>query len=152
MRCYCARIYKWQPSSLFCFFYFRSIISSNQFFEANNHDLKPTNMFVFIKPKCPDTFPSDVKFIRRDFGILPLSTCRTTILNINNPTENLSINCCKNLNVYSDAPHVNLIETITDENKVIDSAHANASIYYECNVSVKGFKDQLIKGKSIWTK
>lgn len=33
-----------------------------------------------------------------------------------------------------------------------DPNHPNSTIssFYECNISVKGFKDRLIKGKSIW--
>lgn len=108
-------------------------------------------MFVFLKPKCADTLLSDAKFIRRDLSTLPLSSCRTTVFNIINPTENLAINCCKDLKVYSDAPQADSIEPITHKSIDADRTHENATTFYECNVSVKGFKDQLIKGKSIWS-
>lgn len=131
---------------------YRSIISNSNFFEANSNDLKATNMFLFIKPRHLENHPSDVEFELHEDITFP-STCRTTVLNIENPMENMSLNCCKNLNVYNDMlPNAEKSEEdITKAHTGMSEMTANLSSYFICKVCVKGFKDQLVKGTSIWT-
>lgn len=155
-------------------------------------------MFVFLKPKHTSEpiflQTTNEQFKRHDNFKLPQS-CRTTILNIENNCNNLSVNCCKDLFVFSDNKQINVDPKLTEQGgnieqnktdsngsddfnvmevpnaeKTVESTYVkrieckstvnhydttkkeNVTItsFYECKISVKGFKDQLIKGKSIW--
>lgn len=143
-------------TSLFDFHAFRSILSSTKFFDANSRELKLTSMYVFLKPKYKPndgTFATSEHFEWRDRFELP-ANCRITVLNIENIKQTTDDNCCKNLNIFNDTMKIG--EKISTE---VNAAHMMAieneqhSIngFYECKISIKGFRDQLIKGKSIWT-
>lgn len=176
----------------------RSIISSTKFFDVNCNELKPTNMYVFLKPRNSSDLQNNTEqFHRHDNFQLPIN-CRTTVLNIKSNINNASANCCRNLFVFHDFKQLNIElshgidvtqlanehdeEIGTDTNKDSGNVRTNNALdtgeqvpnleknysnhmknkdattneeitinsFYECNVSVKGFKDQLIKGKSIW--
>lgn len=113
-------------------------------------------MYVFLKPKHK---PSDGDFVTsehfewRDRFELP-ANCRITVLNIENINQTTEDNCCKNLNVFNDA--IGIGEKISTEvneaqSTVVENEMQSINGFYECKISIKGFKDQLIKGKSIWT-
>lgn len=76
--------------------------------------------------------------------------CRVTMLNIENETDDTNHNCCQNLLVYdavkksaSTKDNDAKTETNLSENELF-------SRFYECDVFIKGLKNQLIKGQSIW--
>lgn len=92
------------------------------------------------------------------------------MMNIENDSDDSRLNCCQRLAVYDDMVHlindklsVSIGDNIgtsnrTDQQNTINihgtddmSASDTGSKYYECAVIVKGFKNQLIKGQSIWT-
>lgn len=131
---------------------FRSILSSTAFFDANSRELKLTSMYLFLKPKYKPNdgaLEIDEHFEWRDRFELP-ANCRITVLNIENVNRTTDDNCCKNLNVFNDATGIG--EKISNESPlVLDGEMHSITGFYECKVSIKGFKDQLIKGKSIWT-
>lgn len=137
----------------------RSILSSTKFFDANSRELKLTSMYVFLKPKyrlSAEAFEIDEYFEWRDRFELPAS-CRITVLNIETTNQPTDDNCCQNLNVFSDEK---IGSDIPSEGEMTDSkvepSMGNENEmhtingFYECKVSIKGFKDQLIRGKSIW--
>lgn len=144
------------------FIHFSSILSSTKFFDANSRDLKLTSMFVFLKPtRRPPNGPNEISehLEWRDQFELP-ANCRITVFNIvNNNRTNDNNNCCKNLNVFNDGENNGekcgtrnslndvSVEQSTINRNEIPSMHG----FYECKISIKGFKDQIIKGKSIWT-
>lgn len=121
-------------------------------------------MYVFLKPRNGSDYDFGDQF--QQHNILKLSTsCRTTLLNIQNDSEKVNMNCCRQLNIFNDTEV--LIEAKTNDlfvdyasekarNGSIQSAkeeklcNVNSSLY-ECTIVVKGFKDQMIKGKSIWS-
>lgn len=118
-------------------------------------------MYVFLKPKYKsnaDTFTMDEHFEWRDQFDLP-ANCRITVLNIENINCTTDDNCCKNLKVYNDATEseakilngkdaseTNGMHLTDNENKM-----HTINGFYECKISIKGFKDRSINGKSIWT-
>lgn len=134
----------------------RSILSSTKFFDANSRELKLTSMYVFLKPKYKpsyDDFATSEHFEWRDRFELP-ANCRITVLNIENTNQSTDENCCKNLNVFNDALEIGeriLTEVNAAPPTAIENEMHTINGFYECKISIKGFKDQLIKGKSIWT-
>lgn len=123
-------------------------------------------MYVVLKPKygwntIGDQFTSHTGPFR-----LPAS-CRRTHINIQNDFKIMDLNCCQNINIFNDVNAAN-------DNNAMDNLNWNCSeskkqesetaskiktqkcssdcdcYYYECKIIVKGFKDQLIKGQSIW--
>lgn len=131
---------------------YRSIISNSDFFEVNSSALKATNMFLFLKPKHSEHLLSDTDFDQHAEITIP-PTCRTTVFNIESCGDDTSQNCCKNLNVYNDK--IASTSEIPDQ-KVEDKVEctdllAKASSYFVCKVSVKGFKNQPVKGASVWS-
>lgn len=85
---------------------------------------------------------------------LPAS-CRETYINIENDLSNGNLNCCRSLSIFGDiemSNHVPIInDSIDDQSKIIGTKpSSNCNSFYECNVVVKGFKDPMIKGQSIW--
>lgn len=113
-------------------------------------------MYVFLKPKHKpndDAIEIGEHFEWRDRFELP-ANCRITVLNIENENRTTDENCCKNLNVFNDATEIG--EKISNNVNVKHSTMTDNEMhsingFYECKISIKGFKDQLIKGKSIWT-
>lgn len=112
-------------------------------------------MYVFVKPKQkPTETPFDLTehFEWHENFELP-GQCRITVLNIENAHQMTDDNCCKNLNVFGDdkCDDAKLLndKTWTGEVNMVNETNKNG--FYECKISIKGFKDQLIKGKSIWT-
>lgn len=114
-------------------------------------------MFVLLNPKVKSPALDDLFQLNEDFR-LPRS-CKTVILNLKNISDSIKTNCCEHLVVYDDllADYDNL--TVTDGNipameldeKVVnDLADINDAVWYDSTVFVRGFKDVLVKGKSIW--
>lgn len=115
-------------------------------------------MFVFIRPTDVDAFVVEDQFEQRENFSLP-HNCRTTILNIESGSGNLSLNCCRDLDIFSDGQNQfsstnhsdadeGVDESIKEEQTIDDSVHIE--IFFECKLFVKGFKDQLVKGNSVW--
>lgn len=115
-------------------------------------------MYLFLKPKHPPfdgVFDIGEHFEWRDRFELP-ANCRITVLNIENMNRTTDDNCCKNLNIFNDASEI--AEKIpngkpsTGESVALVPENEMHSIngFYECKISIKGFKDQLIRGRSIW--
>lgn len=108
-------------------------------------------MFVLLKPRQLDTFSDDDNhFVRRDDFAFS-ANCRTTVLNIKNNDENLTLNCCRDLDIYSDA-----VNEVNSSSGTVNKDDATAKslndlTFYECKVYVKGFKEQSIKGRSVWS-
>lgn len=114
-------------------------------------------MFIFLKSKREiNSHEIHVDLEAHEEFRLP-SNCRTTMINIGNDMSKTALNCCRDLNIFSEDD--SLITSATTE--TIETAqretedHNNQSTtitnyFYECKVSVRGFKDQLVKGKSIW--
>lgn len=149
-------------------------MSTGDFFEAISTDLKPTNMYVFLKPKQALHDPFGDQFERHDEFRLP-AMCRTTMLNIRNDSNAAATNCCQDLLVFDDdlkpmnqsnneTNKTDLICESTEDSRLPNN-HENVpkngemdfasekslrNSFFECKISVKGFKDQRIKGKSIW--
>lgn len=140
----------------------RSIITSKNFFDVNCSGLKPTNMFVILKPKNGISSIGD-QFVGHSHFKFPTS-CRTTHINIQNDPMNMTLNCCRSLNIFSDnesSSHAPIVISDTSgkledcnncelKNGICKENLSSIPIFHECNIVVKGFKDQLIKGQSIW--
>lgn len=126
----------------------RPIIASTEYFDVNCMELKPTNMHVLLKSKQKI---SDEHFQQHDTFKLP-SMCRVTMLNIVNDSDDNHHNCCQNLLVYDDVEETTL--TIGEKSKTATNSIESelSSKFYECDVLIKGFKNMLVKGQSIWTK
>lgn len=133
-------------------------------------------MYVFLKPRQSIEDEIGEQFERHDRFKLP-TMCRTTVLNIQNDSNAVTTNCCQDLSIfhgdfnpldYSAGDATKKTERICDQtsslivNAPTKHVATNSeslsktdsrleSNFYECKISVKGFKDQLIKGKSIWT-
>ncbi|KAG4067272.1 hypothetical protein HA402_000263 [Bradysia odoriphaga] len=135
-----------------------SILTSQKFYEIESK-LATTNMFVLLKPKVAPSKTDDSFQLTEDFR-LPRS-CKTVILNLQNTSNSIKANCCEHLVVYDDllTDYGNL--SVTDEKLVPgedddenemndDSTGKGATSWYNSTVFVRGFKDVLVKGKSIW--
>lgn len=109
-------------------------------------ELKPTNMYVLLKSKQKI---NDEQFQHHDTFKLP-SMCRVTMLNIENDSDDTNHICCKNLLIYDSE-----VETIAKRETSNTEPNLNEiesfSSHYECDVFIKGFKNQLVKGQSIWS-
>lgn len=72
----------------------------------------------------------------------------------------MSTNCCRGLNIFSDNESLSYAPTSSDNSvrdckshelkNGIGKENSLSNSFYECNIVVKGFRDQLIKGQSIW--
>lgn len=127
-----------------------SIITTTEFFDVNNAALKPMNMYIFLKPRPGHNFGDDELFEPRDQFTLP-TNCRAMTLNIENDCSNLDLNCCRNISVFTEngTAHVPSANGDNDSHET-DPSSENESTFYQCKFYVKGFKDQLVKGQSIW--
>lgn len=118
---------------------------------------KPTNMFVFLRPKSGLEHDLSGQFIRHT-NLKLASSCRITLFNIQNDAGNSRGNRFDQLDIFNDANdiHVSSINNIQStqqksENKTQYLNHLNTeNVFYECNIILKGFKDKMVKGKSIW--
>lgn len=127
-------------------------MTSKSFFDLNCNELRPTNMYVVLKPKL-DSNTMGEQFKSHSNLRLPAS-CRITHINIQNDFNVIDLNCCQNLNIFND------IYTSNDNNAIenlkkpktdkIEDFSSDCNSFYECKIVVKGFKDQLVKGQSIW--
>lgn len=131
-------------------------------------------MYLFMKPKNRIEHTIDDQFHRHECFKLP-TMCRITMLNIENDSDTMTTNCCRNLSIFDDFQLLNssdAIETnsteMTDNNQTETTCDKNDSMpakcsdlkniiktdaisdFFECKVTIKGFRDQLIKGQSIW--
>lgn len=144
-----------------------SIISSTEFFDTNASDLKPTNMFVLLKTKEKLADGMMENFQCHDYLRLP-TQCRITRFDIRNNSNDSKSNCCRNISIFNESisaenatvNHANeLPETIPKANGFTVKNATNESnlsivekdeLLYECKISIKGFRDQLNNGTSIW--
>lgn len=139
--------------------------------------LKPTNMFILIKPKTiingmhtstntvtsMTTTTNELSEFYSDFFqprtqlYLP-KTCKTTNINIINNFDIRNLNS-QDILIFNDISneecgdvHENADPTIAHEEHKIQLCEDNAAeeIWYESNVFIKGFKDILVNGKNIW--
>lgn len=124
--------------SLFSFYFpliSRSILQSSEFFRHNNVS-KPTNMYFFLKPKCGSSASLNDHFQLQNCLRLP-SACHITQLNIQTTNENAVMP--QYFQIFNDDLHDDQ-ETMGKESTEI----------YELNVTVKGFKEKIVKGKALW--
>lgn len=118
-------------------------------------------MFVLLNPKVKPAKTDDSFQLTEDFR-LPRS-CKTVILNLTNISNSIKSNCCEHLIVYDDllTDYDNL--KVTDDKLVPaeaaddnandvnnDSSDMSGRDWYNSTIFVRGFKDVLVKGKSIW--
>lgn len=138
-------------------------MTSQKFYEIESK-LNTTNMFVLLNPKVRPQVSDDLFQLNEDFR-LPRS-CKTVVLNLQNISDSIQTNCCDHLVVYDDSDLLadydnlkvtddKLASTEADEDKTVDgrnvqSIDINESDWYNSTVFVRGFKDVLVKGKSIW--
>ncbi|KAJ6632728.1 hypothetical protein Bhyg_17218 [Pseudolycoriella hygida] len=133
-----------------------SILTSSKFYEIDSK-LNTTNMFVLLNSKVkPSNMCEDRFQLYEDFR-LPRS-CKTVVLNLRNTSPPTKMNCCEHLVVYDDL--------LNDSLNVVDKQMASMEIncdksddvtdditgmgWHGSTVFVRGFKDVLVKGKSIW--
>lgn len=116
-------------------------------------------MHVFLKPKNGADFEFGDQF--QHHSRLKLSTsCRQTLFSIQSDSR-LNKNCCRKLHIFNDigSNKVKSEDSSTNNERVHkdyiqnkkDKMSSTKTDFYECKIVVKGFKDQLIKGRSIWT-
>lgn len=145
----------------------RSINESQELFE-NKSQLGTTNMFMYLCPRSPVAAIDLEHFIRLENYELPLQSCKTTVFNLRNDSEQQHTNCCQDLIVYRDKSNLDFCDLETDMGnattkvtKTNTAAIENYTlniydillehrVWYEMNTFVKGFKDVPVKGKSIW--
>lgn len=136
----------------------RSILTSQKLYEIESK-LNTTNMFVLLNPKMKSTDSNDSFQLIEDFR-LPRS-CKTVVLHLKNVSDDATrTNCCENLVVYDDllTDYENLKVTddkfeslsANDVDETTDSSDINSTNWYNSTVFVRGFKDVMVKGKSIW--
>lgn len=117
-------------------------------------------MHLFLKPRNGANFEFGDQF--QHHSHLKLSTsCRQTLFSIQSDSR-LNENCCRKLHIFNDigSNKVKSEDSSTNNERVQKDYIRNKedtakcitkTDFYECKIVVKGFKDQLIKGKSIWT-
>lgn len=118
-------------------------------------------MFVILKPKNGISSIGN-EFVGHSNFKFPTS-CRTTHINIGNEPMDMPSNCCRGLNIFSDNESSSYAPIASGtsgkmgncNNRELKNGIGKENLssiprFYECNIVVKGFKDQLIKGQSIW--
>lgn len=112
-------------------------------------------MYVVLKPKFGWNTMGE-QFKSHNSLKLPAS-CRITHINIQNDFNIINLNCCQNLNIFNDISTLNdstaeNIKKSKTESKINTEKDCTSDCnnFYECKIIVKGFKDQLVKGQSIW--
>lgn len=103
-------------------------------------------MFVLLK-KSTGTIDNDF-FQAKDYKGVSIK-CKTIILNIL-PEFNseIDLNCCKDISIFQDMTNLNLNKREDEKNQKSDKNVETS--WFESKVTVKGFKDVLVKGKRIW--
>lgn len=150
---YCSAFFPYVLFSLCC----RSIMTNATLFDMNlASKLATTNVYVLLKSKSSADFASE-HFDCKDSFYLP-GNCRSVILNLVNATDTSTEtkeNCCNELVVFSEFDNI----AITTRRDVVDGNRSdertlelcNKDVWYESSIFLKGYKDVLVKGKSIWT-
>lgn len=112
-------------------------------------------MYVVLKPKFGWNTMGDQ--FKSHTGLKLPASCRITHINIQNDFNIINLNCCQNLNIFNDINTSNENNTVVNmkksktESKIdIEECPSDCNNFYECKIVVKGFKDQLVKGQSIW--
>lgn len=108
-------------------------------------------MHVFLKPRNGADFEFGDQF--QHHSHLKLSTsCRQTLFSIQSDSR-LNENCCRKLHIFNDIGSNKVKSEVQKDyiQNIKDKISSTKTDFYECKIVVKGFKDQLIKGKSIWT-
>lgn len=123
---------------LICFGIFRAIGTHKQLWESFSRQLLPTNMYLMLKVDEGKSISREFleMFTKNEDFTIP-GRCPVSKITIqNNLTDSTMGNRFFDLrgDVFHRSP----------ENKTENYQ------WYECDVSVKGFKDVLVKGKSIW--
>lgn len=126
--------------------------------------MNTTNIHILLKPQCDDAILEE-NFVRHESFQLPMSNCRTTVFNLINLNKT-DLNCCRDLTIFRDLSNLQIStdelvsmdssarkENIENgcENIVSDAEDCAYDIWYESEVFINGFKEILVKGKSIWT-
>lgn len=115
---------------------------------------------MYLCPRSPDHTIDLEHFVKLEDYELPLHSCKTTVFNLRNVSEQEHTNCCQDLIVYKDLSNFDITQsnignTTTKVTKPETGTTENYDnlenrVWYEMNTFVKGFKDVLVKGKSIW--
>lgn len=118
---------------------------------SNASDLRHTNMFVLIHKR--DDSSSNVNDLFQKSNFFIPNKCRKFILNIQNKTDDMGVaitpDCCRYMNVYNGLNNLNIV--VPKESSNTDERNANEKYaWFESKIVVKGFKDVLVRGKSIW--
>lgn len=119
-------------------------------------------MFVLLKTTGQMNETMADSFQRLDYLRLP-NLCRITKFDIQNNSNELNSNCCKDLFIFTDTctdtnVSIEVPNEVTNAVNSNDKSTKNNDFFnindneflYECKISVKGFRDQLNNGKSIW--
>lgn len=123
-------------------------------------------MYVVLKPKYG--WNTIGEHFKSHTGLKLPASCRITHINIQNDFKIMDLNCCRNLNIFNDVNKSNGTnskdirnsdkiecdeerESKTEPESNVVRCPSDCNNFYECKIIVKGFKDQLIKGQSIWT-
>lgn len=123
---------------------------------------------MYLCPRSPGAAIDLEHFVKLENYELPLHSCKTTVFNLRNISEEQYTNCCQNLIVYRDLSSIDICNPQSDmenattkvtrtdsgtiENRTLNVYNnlVEHHVWYELNTFVKGFKDVLVKGKSIW--
>lgn len=125
-------------------------------------------MFVFLSPRLYRHRCDIEYFSQHDEFTLPIRNCRKAVFNLVNEitsstTSSTGGKCCQKMIVYKDMSNLNISadsnaaklkspqnsEACSRSDDDADIAENNR-IWYELNIFVKGFKDVMVKGKTIW--
>lgn len=116
-------------------------------------------MFVFLNSNTTNgSLQKNDLFIKNEMFSMP-KNCKTTIFNIRNNSINNFSNCCHDLIIFKDLRNLQINQTESvecnelkndDAEMKTDEQNDDNYCWYESIVRVKGFKDVLVKGKSIW--
>lgn len=115
-------------------------------------------MFVFLSPRDRRHRCDIEYFSEHNEYALPIRNCRTAIFNLVNETQITpnSSNCCQDMIVFKDLGNLHISDDDTKATALktddsIDGWHADGDrVWYELDTFVKGFKDVMVKGKTIW--
>lgn len=109
-------------------------------------------MYIALKPKFGWNTMGDQ--FKSHSGLKLPASCRITHINIQNDFNTIDLNCCQNLNIFNDINMSNAVANMKKsktESKINNAeCSSDCNNFYECKIIVKGFKDQLVKGQSIW--
>lgn len=122
--------------------------------------LSATNVYVLLKSTKSSAadFDASEHFHCKDSFYLP-NNCKTIILNLVNATEPSKLNkenCCIDLVVFSEFDNIVISSRRDSFDGNCDVAEppsvlCEKDVWYESSIFLKGYKDVLVKGNSIWT-